>query len=98
MKEKKSLEKSILGNELHAPARRNFTRRPVVVKGYDDLWQADIDEMRPYAQSNNGYKYILTVIDVLSKHAWAILLKTKSGIEAAISTIFRDYKGIPKNL
>ena len=37
-----SLEKRILVDELHAPARRNFKRRHVVVKGYDDLWQADI--------------------------------------------------------
>ena len=90
----------MLVNELHAPARRNFKRRPVVVKGYDDLWQADIVEMRPYARFNTGYKYILTVIDVLSKHAWAIPLKTKGGIEAvaAFSKIFLDHKRIPKNL
>ena len=68
-----SFEKKILVNELHAPARRNFKRRSVIVKGYDDLWQADIVEMRPYARFNNSYKYILTVIDVLSKHAWAIM-------------------------
>ena len=95
-----SLEKRILVNELHAPARRNFRRRHVVVKGYDDLWQADIVEMRPYARANKGYNYIMTVIDVLSKYAWAIPLKTKGGSEAAatFSTIFRDYRRIPKNL
>ncbi|XP_067208491.1 uncharacterized protein [Linepithema humile] len=65
-KEAVSLERRSL-DELHAPARRNFTRRPVVVKGYDDLWQADIVEMRPYSRSNGGCNYILTVIDVLSK-------------------------------
>ena len=61
-KEKKqhSLEKKILVNELHAPARRNFKRRHVVVKGYDDLWQADIVEMQPYARANKGHNYILT--------------------------------------
>jgi len=56
--------------------------------------------MRPYARFNNGYKYILTVIDVLSKYAWAIPLKSKSGLETAkaFSTIFREIKRIPKNL
>ena len=94
------LEKKLLVNELHAPARRNFKRRHVDVKGYDDLWQADVVEMRPYSRFNYGYKYILTVIDVLSKYAWAIPLKTKGGIEAstALSTILRDYKRTPKNL
>ena len=44
-KTRHSLEKRRLVNELHAPAKRNFKRRHVVVKGYDDLWQADIVEM-----------------------------------------------------
>ena len=93
-----SLEKRILVDELHAPARRNFKRRRVVVKGYDDLWQADIVEMRPYARVNKGHNYIMTVIDVLSKYAWAVPLKTKGGSEAAAAFrgIFRER--IPKNL
>jgi len=45
---KKSSEKHQLVNELHAPARRNFSQRRVIVWGYDDLWQADLVEMRPY--------------------------------------------------
>ena len=94
------MEKRVLTDELHALARRIFKRRRVVVRGYDDLWQADIVEVRPYARFNKGYNYILTVIDVLSKHAWAVPLKTKGGNEAtkAFSTIFREYERIPKNL
>ncbi|KYN15778.1 hypothetical protein ALC57_11984 [Trachymyrmex cornetzi] len=34
--------------ELHASARENYPRRHVIVYGYDDLWQADVVEMRPY--------------------------------------------------
>jgi len=86
--------------ELHAPARKNFPRRPVVVRGYDDLWQADVVEMRPYARQNKGHNYILTVIDVFSKYAWAVPLKTKSGNEvvAALYKIFRKSARRPKNL
>lgn len=93
-------EKRRLVKELHAPARRNFPRRRVVVRGYDDLWQADIVEMRHYARHNKGHNYILTVIDVLGKHAWALPLKTKNGKEvgAALSTIFRENARSPKNL
>ena len=74
-----SVEKRKFENELHAPARRNFPRRRVVVHDLwrDDLWQADVVEMRPYARFNKGYNYILTVIDVLSKYAWALPLKSK---------------------
>jgi len=70
-------EKRRLVEELHAPARKNFPRRHVIVRGYDDLWQADIVEMHPYSRFNKGYHYILTVIDVLSKYAWAVPLKMK---------------------
>lgn len=95
-----SLEKLRLVEELHAPARRNFPRRRVIVRGYDDLWQADIVEMHPYSRFNEGYHYILTIIDVLSKYAWAVPLKSKSGCETAkaVAKIIRESKRCPKNL
>ena len=34
--------------------------------------------MDSLSKENSGYKYILTVIDVLSKYAWLEPLKTKS--------------------
>ena len=99
-KNQHSLERRQLVNELHAPARKNFPRRHVIVRGYDDLWQADIVEMRLYSRFNKGYHYILTVIDVLSKYAWAAPLKSKGGRETAdaIAKIIRDSKRCPKNI
>ena len=87
-------------NELHAPARRNFPRRRVVIRGYDDLWQADLVEMRPYAKQNRGYHYILTIIDAFSKYAWAVPVKTKSGrdVTAAFATVLRQSDRCPRNL
>ncbi|XP_070169582.1 uncharacterized protein [Polyergus mexicanus] len=95
-----SVEKRRLVEELHAPAKRNFPRRRVAVREYDDLWQADVVEMRPYARLNKGHNYILTVIDALSKYAWAVPLKSKSANEVtrALSKIVRDSKRCPKNL
>lgn len=95
-----SVEKQRLAEELHAPARRNFPRRRVIVRGYDDLWQADVVEMRPYARRNKGYNYILTIIDVLSKYAWAVPLKSKRGDEMtrAFSGVFRRSARCPRNL
>jgi len=69
--------------ELHRPARRQFPRRATVIKGLNDLYQADIVEMIPYAKLNKGYKYILTVIDCFTKVANAIPLRTKSGREVS---------------
>ena len=37
--------------------------------------------MQPFSRTNKGYKYILMIIDVFSKFGWAVLLKTKTGLE-----------------
>jgi hypothetical protein len=37
--------------------------------------------MGEYSSDNNGYRYLLTVIDTFSKFAWALPVKTKSGVE-----------------
>ena len=69
----------ILTAELHRGARRNFPRRRVKVLGLSDLWQADLVEMQPYSRINRGYRYMLTCIDVMSKFAWAIPVRSKTG-------------------
>ena len=74
---------SELADELHKPIRRKFTKRRVVVKKANDIWAADIVEMQPFSRYNNGYKYLLMVIDVFSKYGWTIPLKTKTGTETA---------------
>jgi len=72
-----------IAEELHKPARKNYPRRKVTLKGINDLYQADLVEMIPYAKVNKGYKYILTMINCLTKFAFAVPLKTKTGIEVA---------------
>ena len=64
---------------LHRPVRYRFKRNRVIVGGIDKAWEADLVIMDSLSKENNGYKYILTVIDVLSKYAWVEPLKTKSG-------------------
>ncbi|KAJ8933515.1 hypothetical protein NQ318_007239 [Aromia moschata] len=87
-------------NELHKPARINFTRRKVIIRGLDDLFQADLVEMIPYAKYNKGYRYILVVIDTFSKYVWALPLGGKSGQEVtdAMKEILNTNNRIPKNL
>ena len=44
---------------------------------------ADLMEMTEFAEDNENCNYLLTVIDVSSKYAWAKPLKTKTGLETA---------------
>lgn len=78
---------------LHAPARKRFPTRHYQVSRRDQQWQADLVEMIPFArQGNRGYRYILVVIDILSRYAWARPLKAKTGDEIvrAFKAIFRQ--------
>jgi len=91
--------REVIANELHKPARKTFTRRKVVVKGFDNHWQCDLIDMQKYSKYNKGYKYILTVIDVFSKFAWMKPLKNKTGkeITSAMKHIL-DQGRVPKLL
>ena len=74
-------ERIIIANELHKRALKKFVRKHVKIVGIDDLWQADIFELIPYSKENNGYKYVLVVLDCFSKYLWIEKLKSKSGEE-----------------
>jgi len=81
-----------LAYTLHKPARVNFERNPILVCGYDEQWQGDLADMQEFASQNDGYKYILTVIDIFSKFAWAVPLKNKSApvVLNAFKRIFQN--------
>jgi hypothetical protein len=98
MKYKTSVKEEIV-RELHKPARKNFKRRRVVLKGLNDLYQADLVEMIPYAKLNKGFRYILIVINAFSKYVWASPVKRKTGEEVAhaMENILSQQK-IPTNL
>ena len=66
---------------LHKPTRQNFPRNKTVVMSIDDQWQADLCDMSSRADDNNGYTFLLTVIDCFSKFGWAEPLRNKSGQE-----------------
>jgi len=74
-------EKRKLVDELHKPGRRYYQPRQVDIRRSDNNWQADLVDMSAYAKVNQGYRFILTVIDNFSKFAWARPLKTKNGVD-----------------
>ena len=89
-----------LANELHKPVRKNFPKRRVISNHVDDIWAADLVDMKYYSRSNKGYKYILMIIDVFSKYGWAEPLKNKTGPEIvrAFKEIWNSGQKPPKHL
>jgi hypothetical protein len=89
-----------LANELHKPIRRKFKRRRVIVYDIDEIWSADLMDKQKISRYNKGFKYILTVIDVMSKYAYAIPLKSKSSksIISAFHKLFQSSKRKPQKL
>ena len=63
---------------LHRHVNRNFRRGKVLVEGIDDQFDADLASMADYEKSNDGYKYLLVVIDTFSGYAWIEHLKNKT--------------------
>ena len=75
---------------LHKPVRYKFPRRRVVVGGIDHQWQADLADVSSLKKYNDGNAFLLTVIDVFSKYAWAVPIarKTQTLVAGAFESIF----------
>ena len=86
---------------LNRPTQKHFQTRKVIVSHVFEQLQADLVIMDSSAGApaslNDGYKYLLTCIDVLSKFAWVVPLKSKRGeeLERAIEPIIK-YTGCEK--
>lgn len=83
---------------LHKPVRKKFRRNPYLVSQMDYEWQMDLMDMKQFSKENDGYKYVLVVIDIFSKYLWLARLKTKSGreIRYALKEIFENSRRKPK--
>jgi hypothetical protein len=80
--------------EIYKPVNSKFRRRTVRAGKINDIWSCDIMDMNDVSDLNDGYKYSLNIVDVFSKYAWVIPLKTKSSQEVikAFSPLFEKYK------
>lgn len=94
------MAKQQIVNEIHKAARKNFLRRSVILKGIDDLWQADLIDMQHLKSYNKGYNYILLVLDCFSKYAWAEPLKNKNKLSVthAFQRILNISQRVPTHL
>lgn len=79
---------------LHKPIRTKFKRRKFIAKFVGDLAQADLLDMQKLKRFNHGYRYILTVIDTLSRFLYMVPIKSKKADDVikAFKIVFKQYK------
>lgn len=77
---------------LHKSVRRHVKKERILVNDIDHQWEADLVSLNGISKSNRDYKFLLTVIDVLSKYAWVVPMKDKTGesIIKAFQTVLRS--------
>ena len=63
---------------LHKPVNKPKLFRRIYTKGINYLYQIDLVDMTKFENENDGYRWIITVIDTFSKKAWAFKIKRKS--------------------
>ena len=74
---------------LHKPKRHHFKTAHYFVRRPNLQFQADIVDYSKFSKHNDNYKYILMIMDIFTRQAWAFPLKTKGGKE--VSSIFQPF-------
>ena len=69
-----------LAEELHKPIIRKFKKRKVYSGFRDNIWGADLADMKLISKFNKGFRFLLCIIDIFGKCAWVVPLKDKKGI------------------
>lgn len=84
----------------HRSARKNFARNQVISPYIDAQWQGDLAEVGNLAGENDGVRYVLILIDIVSKYVWVEPLMTKSGpsVLAGLKRIFERTDRRPDKL
>ena len=73
-------QQQLLAKELFSPQITKFRRERIIPLYKVKTWSADLIDKSSLSEYNNNHKFILTVIDIFTKYAWAIPLKNKSGL------------------
>ena len=73
-------QQQLLAKEVFSPQITKFRRERIIPLYKDETWSADLIEKSSLSKYYNNYKFILTVIDIFTKYAWAVPLKNKSGL------------------
>ena len=78
-----------LAEELHQPIIKKFKKRKVYSAFKYNIWGADLADMQLISKFNKGFRFLLCIIDIYSKHAWVVPLKDKKGV--SIVNVFQNF-------
>ena len=92
---KQEVENALQGQDSYTLNRaviRKIPRNRVVVQGIDSQFDSDLADCALLSDKNDGYKYLLIMIDIFSRYAWVRPLKTKYAKEVvtAMQSIFME--------
>ena len=79
---------------LHKPVRKPLKYRRVYTKRIGYLFQIDLCDMQAMKDQNDGFSWLITIIDTFSKRAWVRKSKTKNGVSItkAMTSFLRSNK------
>lgn len=81
------------------PKKKKDRYITIIAKAPRHQYQADLLDLKSYAKFNKNFRYLLNVVDVYPRYAYAVPVKTKTGGELipAFEQVF-DEMGKPENL
>ena len=68
-----------MNNSLMNFINLKFKKRKVHSAHVDEMWAADLADMQLLSRKNKGIRYLLCVVDLFSRYAFVIPLKSKTG-------------------
>ena len=69
-----------LAEELHKPIIRKLKKRTVYSGYKDNIGGSDLADMQLINKFNKRFRFLLCVIDIVSKYAWVVPLKDKKSV------------------
>ena len=81
---------------LHRRALKRNPTRKYYASNIDGQWEMDLADMVQVQTKSQGFRFVLTCTDILSRYALARSLKTKSGNEVAAT--IEDLFNVVENL
>lgn len=72
----------------HKPILKKFKRRRFIIHELGELWAIDLAQLDKYSRQNSNFKYILGVIEGLSKKVFLRAIKKKTAL--AVRIAFED--------